>query len=68
MDADAAMTALRDVKNAGLYLTIAAEPMLLSVEGAKEIGHKMLTLAEAYENLHRAFGMVLAHLAAPTPN
>ena len=68
MDADAVQAALRDIKNAGRYLTIAAEPMLLSVEGAKEIGHKMLTLAEAYENLHRAFGMVLAHLAAPTPN
>ena len=59
--------ALTDVKSAGHYLCLMAEPMTITPQGAAELGRKMVTLAEAYEDLTLAYGMVLASLAAQEP-
>jgi hypothetical protein len=67
MDADAVHAALRDVRDAAQYLLVSGEPMTISTEGAQDLGHKIRTVVRAYEELSRAYGMVLARLAAQEP-
>jgi hypothetical protein len=68
MDDDTVQAARRDLDNTACYLAIAAEPMFISVKGAQDLARQIRIVTEAYEPLHRAFRMVLAHLAAPPPN
>jgi len=66
MDAEV-QTALTDVESAGRYLCLTAEPAFLSVEGARDLGAKMVRVAEDYQRLTRAYGMLLAELATVPP-